>query len=362
MVPSGGGKSRHGDSDWSTSFSPSGSSSSALSHDDTDEINLDMVGLSISSLADPELTRDKNNQPTSNLSKSESQHAHEPMLSTTKGKNTPGPSWEISPHQLKLSSCTCSNGRKELKTSEEYLQYNLRRFERLLKRLSESQSQPKAVSGNVMNLDLKLNYVGRRKTVEMVELSIRLLRDRGHELFHFLGRHLSPDESGSKRNEISIFFANPSSSPRSSSTSSAEAVEAAGPKVSPAQIPGPSPDAKSNTQSKSSAHAIPNSGDTKLGHRILSEILIHVRPNSTIENVAMRLMEDPQDWLLLQPYTYLSSPAPHEKLQMDIPDKRQNIPWDGVMNMLLTKIRTLKPRLNIEARKIDQVLLGRAWS
>ncbi|WVQ63784.1 uncharacterized protein L199_001938 [Kwoniella botswanensis] len=219
-------------------------------------------------------------------------------LSSSPVPNTPitptREQWRISPHRLRLSSCPCTNLKpKKFQTmvaSEDYLRFNMDRFDKLLTRLCKKSNIP--------------------RIAQKVELVLRGLRERGHELFHFVGRTLTQEEGGNGRSGMSIFL------------------------------------------------MVPDPNNLLAGHKILAEILIHSRimgKGKDQYEIASRFYEDYTDWILIQPYEYLSDTR-SRKIEYIIPDKKENRSWETIINDLLSKIRHVYSGLTVYAGGIIPVV------
>ncbi|OCF79096.1 hypothetical protein I204_01041 [Kwoniella mangroviensis CBS 8886] len=202
--------------------------------------------------------------------------------------------WRISPHRLRLSSCPCTNLKPKkfqtMVTSEDYLKFNMDRFDKLLTRLCKISNIP--------------------RIAQNVELVLRGLRERGYELFHFVGRTLNQEESGNGRSGMSICL------------------------------------------------MVPDPNNILVGHKILAEILIHSRvigKGKDQYEIASRFYEDYTDWILIQPYEYLSDTR-IRKFEYVIPDKTENKSRETIINDLLSKIRHVYSGLTFHAGEIIPVI------
>ncbi|WWC91086.1 uncharacterized protein L201_006027 [Kwoniella dendrophila CBS 6074] len=209
-------------------------------------------------------------------------------FSTSKTNETANPIWRTSPHRISKRACTCQNIHQSAKTSEAYLMFNLDRFDKVYTRVTH----------------LSMN----QKIQEIAELVIRKLRDRGYELFHFVGKQLTMDDK--RKKEISILF------------------------------------------------LIPDSNDQGHGHRILAEIMICSQPKNKnkIENVSSRFIEDYQDWISIHPHQYYTPQTDHKKLMYTLPQKKENRRWDEIMNELISKIQSLKSTLIINPQSVIPIV------
>ncbi|WWC72983.1 uncharacterized protein I206_106947 [Kwoniella pini CBS 10737] len=215
--------------------------------------------------------------------------------------------WQASPHRIKLKNCSCLkiSSERKLITSQDYMEYNFERFHKVLFK--------------IINKSINEKTKGWEKIIEIVELNIRLLRERGYELFHFFGKQST--SINEKCKNINIFLSIPSTSTK---------------------------DEGDNREN-----------NIQIGHKTLSEILIQIKSNEIIENVAFRfLKEDKNDWILLHPFNYLSKFG-ENKIRLNIFDnklKNKNKNWKLIENLILTKISILKPNLIIESVKIIPII------
>ncbi|OCF35687.1 hypothetical protein I316_02742 [Kwoniella heveanensis BCC8398] len=218
------------------------------------------------------------------------------------------PEWRFSPETIRQAQCTCQRPKKKynLITSHDHLRFNLDRLDKVWLRIAHLKLFP------------EISEAGERV--------IRRSRERGYELFHLAAR----DQTGAQnsggsgdnkdRREISVLF------------------------------------------------MVPHPDDVEVGHRIVAELLIHLRPRGTgryrpaeddkrhrgsdgrdrslvVENVATRFAEDWEDWTLSHPYTYLKpEPARSDSqspLEIAIPDKKEGVSWSMIIDNLLIETQRL---------------------
>ncbi|WVF65424.1 hypothetical protein IAT40_000151 [Kwoniella sp. CBS 6097] len=259
------------------------------------------------------------------------------------------PRWRLSPETIRLEQCSCTRPKRKyiasLITSNDYLKFNLDRLDKVWLRIAHLQLFP--------------------EVKEAAERVIRCLReDRGLELFHLAAtdqiqsalRGGAAGGENNKRREISILF------------------------------------------------LIPHSDDEVVGHRLVAELLVHLRlprqpqpkpqpeprrigiPDEdsarngsgsgsgrgrvdrlSVENIATRFAEDWEDWTLSHPHTYLKpDPDPDSDpdhasnltedsattaasglelepgvLEMGIPDKKEGVSWSMIVDSLLIETQKL---------------------
>ncbi|WWD06874.1 hypothetical protein V865_004971 [Kwoniella europaea PYCC6329] len=262
---------------------------SSTSSSDEDHISND----SLSSGSVSTTSSARSDDSSIDLSKLNISHSSSSPVPNTPITPTRDP-WRISPHRLRYTSCPCTSLKlkkfQTMVTSEDYLRFNMDRFDKLLTRLCKMSNIP--------------------RIAQNVELVLRGLRERGYELFHFVGRTLNQEEGGNGRSGMSVFL------------------------------------------------MIPDPNNKLLGHKILAEILIHSRimgKGKDQYEIASRFHEDYADWILIQPYEYLSDTR-SRKIEYVIPDKKENKSWETIINDLLSKIRHVYSGLTVYAGGIIPVI------
>ncbi|WVQ93097.1 hypothetical protein IAU59_000161 [Kwoniella sp. CBS 9459] len=220
----------------------------------------------------------------------------------TKTISEPEAQWRLSPETIRLEHCSCNRPKKKYTL---VTSHDYLRF--TLDRLDK-------VWLRIAHLKLF------PEVKEAAERVIRQMRERGLELFHLAAKDRSDNslKTVNRRREISILF------------------------------------------------LVSHPDDDVFAHRIVAELLVHLRPRShaksrntprgvqmegnqitgrkdslAVENIATRFSEDWDDWTLSHPHTYMRQLTEAGVLELNIPDKKEGVSWSMIIDNLMIETQKL---------------------
>lgn len=99
----------------------------------------------------------------------------------------------------------------------------------------------------------------------------------------------------------------------------------------------------------------------EVGHRWVAEMIVHLKNGEEkgLENVASRYWYDWEDWTVSQPWDYAKEDG-KEEVKVDIPDKREEVPRQVVMNRLAEVVESVggctlpRPEFDMRVQRVAE--------